>query len=146
VGSQSRAPRAPFINPTGQTVRQIARVGLGGLYVRIQLSNEFGDKPLTIGAAHVAVAAGAGAATQPDTDRTPPSAAVGKSPSAGRARAERSDRPEGHSDDLAGGEPLRRPGARRDHCAQLRQQTVYLAPNDATAAPDLPGATTMTMR
>jgi len=60
-------PRAPFVNLTNQTVRQIARVGLGGLYVRIQLSNEFGDKPLTIGAAHVAVAAGAGAAIPPAT-------------------------------------------------------------------------------
>ena len=41
-----------------QTVRQIAHVSLGGSRVRVVLSNEYGNRPLTIGAAHLAVAGG----------------------------------------------------------------------------------------
>ncbi|WGF87453.1 SGNH/GDSL hydrolase family protein [Marinivivus vitaminiproducens] len=51
-----------------QTIRQIARLSLGGSEVRIELSNEYGDEPLTIGAARVALA-GEGSAILPDTDR-----------------------------------------------------------------------------
>jgi lysophospholipase L1-like esterase len=39
-----------------QTVRQIARVSLGGDRVRVEISNEYGEHPLVIGAAHVALA------------------------------------------------------------------------------------------
>lgn len=39
-----------------QTVRQTARVSLGGKRVRVLLSNEYGTTPLVIGAAHVAKA------------------------------------------------------------------------------------------
>lgn len=39
-----------------QTIRQIARVSLGGERVRIELSNEYGEQPLVIGAAHIALA------------------------------------------------------------------------------------------
>ena len=39
-----------------QTVRQIARVSIGGNRVRVVLSNEYGSRPLLIGAAHVALA------------------------------------------------------------------------------------------
>src|SRR6516162_2183442 len=68
-GSSPEPPRAPFVTLSGQTVRQIARLSLGGIFVRIQLSNEFGDKPLTVGAAHLALAAGAaGAAIQAGSD------------------------------------------------------------------------------
>lgn len=44
-----------------QTVRQVARVSLGGDEVRVELSNQYGDEPLTIGAAHVALAGEKGA-------------------------------------------------------------------------------------
>jgi lysophospholipase L1-like esterase len=37
-----------------ETVRQVARVSLGGTQLRIELSNEFGSQPLRIGAARVA--------------------------------------------------------------------------------------------
>jgi lysophospholipase L1-like esterase len=62
---------APFDVPEtleGVTIRQVARVSVGGKKVRIVLSNEFGTEPLTIGAASVAAAgtngalSGAGAA------------------------------------------------------------------------------------
>lgn len=54
-----------------QTVRQVARLSIGGKHVRIILSNEYGATPLTIGAAHIAlVGAGAGAAVAPGSDRS----------------------------------------------------------------------------
>jgi hypothetical protein len=51
-----------------QTVRQIAAISIGGNRVRVVLSNEYGSKPLVIGAAHVAVA-GSGAAIVAGSDR-----------------------------------------------------------------------------
>ena len=45
-----------------QTVRQVARVSVGGQRVRVVLSNEFGAKPLEIGAASVVLAGKDGAA------------------------------------------------------------------------------------
>jgi lysophospholipase L1-like esterase len=56
---------APFAVPEvleNQTVRQIARISVGGDQVRVILSNEFGTKPLTIGAGSVALAGTGGAA------------------------------------------------------------------------------------
>lgn len=55
---------APFAVPEtleDQTVRQIARISVGGNQVRIVLSNEFGSKPLVIGAGSVAIAGKDGA-------------------------------------------------------------------------------------
>jgi lysophospholipase L1-like esterase len=49
-----------------QTIRQIARVSLGGNQVRVELSNTYGEQPLVIGEAHVALA-GKGSATEPGT-------------------------------------------------------------------------------
>lgn len=43
-----------------QTIRQNARVSLGGRRVRVLLSNEYGTQPLVIGAAHVALAGAKG--------------------------------------------------------------------------------------
>lgn len=51
-----------------QTVRQIAAISIGGKKVRVVLSNEYGSKPLVIGAAHIALA-GSGAAIVPGSDR-----------------------------------------------------------------------------
>lgn len=72
VGTWSASPQptwAPgFILPSGapaelreQTLRQVARVSVGGSRVRIELSNAYGDRPVTIGAAHIAHSAGGGA-------------------------------------------------------------------------------------
>jgi lysophospholipase L1-like esterase len=38
-----------------RTVREIVRVSIGGDHVRLRLSNEYGDRPLVIGSAHIAV-------------------------------------------------------------------------------------------
>jgi lysophospholipase L1-like esterase len=51
-----------------QTIRQVARVSLGGSRVRVELSNEYGEHPLVIGAAHVALAGEKGAIV-PGSDR-----------------------------------------------------------------------------
>src|SRR3954471_4441725 len=40
---------------SNQTIRQTVRVSVGGGRVRLRLSNEYGAKPLVIGAAHVAL-------------------------------------------------------------------------------------------
>jgi lysophospholipase L1-like esterase len=51
-----------------QTIRQLARLSLGGSRLRIVLSNHYGREPLVIGAAHAARSAG-GAAIVPGSDR-----------------------------------------------------------------------------
>lgn len=43
-------------NLWGQTVRQMATVSIGGKQIRVVLSNEYGNRPLKIGAAQVALA------------------------------------------------------------------------------------------
>jgi lysophospholipase L1-like esterase len=43
-----------------QTIRQVARISIGGGKVRIVLSNEYGNSPLKIGKAHIALAADGG--------------------------------------------------------------------------------------
>jgi len=56
-----RTPPAPNGRPVrgfkNQTVRMAARVSMGGKKLRIRISNAFGDAPVTIGAAHIALRA-----------------------------------------------------------------------------------------
>jgi lysophospholipase L1-like esterase len=66
---------ADFFAPIGipravrdETLRQIGRASIGGNRVRVMVSNEYGKFPLTIGAAHVALA-GDGSAIVPASDR-----------------------------------------------------------------------------
>jgi lysophospholipase L1-like esterase len=51
-----------------QTLRQIVHITLGGAKIRIRISNEYGERPLVIGAAHVAIRDSAAAIRMP-TDR-----------------------------------------------------------------------------
>jgi lysophospholipase L1-like esterase len=58
VAAPARPPRDSIDRtPTlvGQTIRLIVRTSIGGDRARIHLSNEYGDRPLVIGAAHIAV-------------------------------------------------------------------------------------------
>jgi len=55
-------------NLHNQTIRQVARVSIGGDKARIIVSNEYGKLPLKLGAAHIALTADE-AATKPGTDR-----------------------------------------------------------------------------
>ena len=52
----------------GNTLRQVVRVSLGGDRLRVRFSNHFGDAPVTLAAAHLAVSLGDGA-IDPATDR-----------------------------------------------------------------------------
>ena len=61
--SVDRAPT--YVN---RTVRQIVRATLGGERVRIRLTNEYGERPLIIGSAHVALR-DSGTAISSTTDR-----------------------------------------------------------------------------
>jgi lysophospholipase L1-like esterase len=54
-------------SPANSTYRNVVRVSAGGSSLRVQLTNEFGARPLTIGAAHIALSAGSGA-IQPGSD------------------------------------------------------------------------------
>lgn len=79
VGTWSASPQATwgtdFVLPTGtpprlrnQTLRQVARVSVGGGRVRIALSNAYGAQPVTIGAARIALSTG-GSRIDPASDR-----------------------------------------------------------------------------
>jgi lysophospholipase L1-like esterase len=60
---------APFGVPEvlgDQTVRQVARISVGGDQIRVVISNEFGARPVTIGSATVALSTG-GSAVDPAT-------------------------------------------------------------------------------
>lgn len=59
-------PPAPGLS--GNTLRQVVHVSLGGDQLRLSLSNAFGDAPLTIRGAHLAVSAGEGT-IESGTDR-----------------------------------------------------------------------------
>jgi lysophospholipase L1-like esterase len=74
INTWTAGPMPPWAGPIpagffDQTVRQVVRISLGGDKVRVRLSNEFGFRPVEVGAAHVAVAGDVGA-IQADTDRT----------------------------------------------------------------------------
>ena len=61
-----RAPRiAAVLGFDDQTVRLIVHVSVGGTRVRIRLSNAFGDRPLRIRAAHIAITATNDSITMP---------------------------------------------------------------------------------
>lgn len=71
---QSSAPRPPadsvdrVATIVDRTLRQIAHVSIGGTRVRVRLSNEYGDRPLVIRSAHIALRTN-GVAIEPATDR-----------------------------------------------------------------------------
>jgi lysophospholipase L1-like esterase len=64
----SSAPDSAGPALPAQTLRQVVRTSTGGTRVRIRVSNLFGTQPLTVGAAHVALSAGA-ARVQSGSDR-----------------------------------------------------------------------------
>jgi lysophospholipase L1-like esterase len=83
VASWAASPHASwraeeFALPTGvpaalarQTVRETARISVGGRRIRIVLTNRYGTQPLVVGEAHVARAfAGGGSAPGPDLELT----------------------------------------------------------------------------
>jgi lysophospholipase L1-like esterase len=75
VGTWATAPTAvPAVGVPvlqDQTVRQVVHTSIGGEPIRIRLTNEFGDEPLLIGEARIALRAAGGSGTDivPRTDR-----------------------------------------------------------------------------
>lgn len=72
VGTWAASPVNEAVNsgqaePDNATYRNIVHISMGGNALRVQLTNEFGTAPLTVGAAHIAVSAGNGA-IQASTD------------------------------------------------------------------------------
>jgi lysophospholipase L1-like esterase len=66
VGTWAAAPMGNPVNPgqpspANSTYRNIVHISAGGRNVRVELTNEFGTRPLTIGASHIALSAGKGA-------------------------------------------------------------------------------------
>jgi lysophospholipase L1-like esterase len=68
VGTWAAAPTAvpagKVLTLAGQTVRQVVHTSIGGDLPRVTLSNAYGAGPVRIGAASIAVRAGAGASTE----------------------------------------------------------------------------------
>jgi lysophospholipase L1-like esterase len=64
--TQGNFPGTPSFE--NQTIRQTVRISVGGQHVRIRFTNEYGAKPLTIGAARIALADEKGN-IQPGSDR-----------------------------------------------------------------------------
>src|SRR5271154_4999492 len=76
VGTWAASPVGSAVNagqpgPGNTTYRNIVHISLGGPAVRVQLTNEFGTDPPTVGAAHIAISAGVGW-TQTNSDHALP--------------------------------------------------------------------------
>jgi hypothetical protein len=68
VATWGASPDSTGLTFSGQTIRQLARISIGGQEVRLRFSNEMGTQPVVIGAAHVAISQ-SGASIQAGTDR-----------------------------------------------------------------------------
>ena len=93
VAAPARPPRDSIDRtPTlvGQTLRLIVRTSIGGDHARIRLSNEYGDRPLVIGAAHIAVRDTGAVDRRVDRSRAHVRRQGRDHPAAGRGRGERS--------------------------------------------------------
>jgi lysophospholipase L1-like esterase len=132
---------------SNQTIRQIARISVGGAQFRVRLSNEFGTQAVQIGAAHIAISSG-GAAIKPGTDRVltfsgspsftiPPGAAVLSDPASLPAPGLTSLAVSLYLPQATGPATWHFDG----------RQTAFIVTGDATGATDVSaGATTTTSR
>ncbi|MDE1146465.1 MAG: SGNH/GDSL hydrolase family protein [Azospirillaceae bacterium] len=146
VGSWMAAPipgdagsTPPALGFSDATLRQVLRLTLGGRALRVRLSNAFGTAPLTIPAAHVALAA-KGAAIQAGSDRalTFGGQAGVTIPAGGAVWSDPVDMAVPAFTDLALSLRLRDvPGTATTHPGS--RATSYLQAGDALAA-DMPGA------
>ena len=68
TGTWSASPQSSGTTFNNQTLRQIVHTGIGGTSARVQVSNAFGNAPLTVSDVHVAQR-GSGSATVAGTDR-----------------------------------------------------------------------------
>jgi lysophospholipase L1-like esterase len=68
VARPAAGARDPVPTYANATLRQVVHTTIGGERVRIRISNEYGDRPLKIGAAHIALRT-AGSTIDPSSDR-----------------------------------------------------------------------------
>jgi lysophospholipase L1-like esterase len=123
-----------------QTLRQVVRVSVGGTALRVRLSNEYGSRPLAIGAARVARHAG-GSATVAGTDR--PLTFGGRTsvtiPAGAPALSDPVRLPVAAGSDLVISIHLPRATPAATQHGSAFQRT-YVAEGDVTRAASLPGA------
>ena len=141
VGTWAASPVGSAVNegqpePGNTTYRNIVHISLGGSAVRVQLTNEFGTQPLTVGAAHVAISAGGGGAIHTNTDHAltfngkptveiPPGAFVVSDPVTMQAAP---------LSDLAVSVYMPEQRIRNTTCHSFADSTNYVLQGDATAA------------
>ena len=143
VGTWAASPMGMRLDqPAGNsTFRNIVHISLGGDTLRVTLTNEFGATPLQVGAAHVAISAGAGK-TQPGSDHAltfggrpsvtiPAGALIASDPIAMPAAA---------MADLAISIYLPEQPIAMPTCHALGSSTNYIATGDSTAQPALEDA------
>lgn len=132
------APDSAGPSLSSKTVRQVARLSIGGSHIRVRLSNLFGRDPLSIGSVRVALHA-SGSAIQPGTDRRLTFA--GSSgltiPRGGAAVSDAIEFPVKALAQIAVSIHVREDGGVSTiHGTAL--QTAYIASGDATATTELP--------
>jgi lysophospholipase L1-like esterase len=142
VAAWGAPPDSPGRSLSSKTVRQIARLSIGGSRIRVRLSNLFGTGPLSIGAVRVAVHAGQ-SAIQRGTDREVTFAAQSgvTIPSGADALSDPIEFPVTALTQLAVSIHVRDDGG-TSTVHNTGWQTAYIATGDATAAVDLSDAET----
>jgi lysophospholipase L1-like esterase len=140
VGTWGASPMAMKIDEpvANSTYRNIVHISLGGDTLRVQLTNEFGTTPLNIGAAHLALSAGAGK-TQPGTDHAltfdgRPTVMI---PAGGLVISDPVPLQAAAMADLVISVYLPDQPVASPTCHQLGSSTNYIAPGDVTAAAEL---------
>ncbi|MEV4537557.1 GDSL-type esterase/lipase family protein [Asanoa sp. NPDC049518] len=133
-------PPQPATVFENQTLRQVVHVSTGGTALRVRLSNEYGERPLAIGAARVARHR-AGSEIVPGTDR--PLTFGGRAsfsiPAGAPALSDPVRLPVGAGSDLVISIFLPRSTPADTHHSSAFQHT-YVAAGDVTRAASLPGA------
>ena len=148
--SPPAAPGSAFELPKifeNQTIRQTARISLGGQRFRVRISNAYGTQPLQIGAAHLAVQA-TGASIVPGTDRTLkfgglPSIAV---PAGGLAISDPVDLPVAAKTNITISLYLPTATGPATYLEDVNQNTYISGVGDFTGVTDLPVVETATSR
>ena len=149
VGTWAAAPMGNSYNPgqpspANSTYRNIVHISAAGATVRVQLTNEFGTRPLTIAASHIALSAGGGA-IQPGTDHAltfngQPSVTI---PNGALAISDPVQMTVAAMADLAISVYLPEQPMGDTTCHDLGLSTTYIATGDATAQASLSGARTI---
>ncbi|HEY4378934.1 MAG TPA: SGNH/GDSL hydrolase family protein [Acidobacteriaceae bacterium] len=150
TGSWAAAPvAAPAtekpIGPDGVTFRDIVHLSLGGRSLRLRISNEFGQTPLTVASVHVALSAAEGA-IQPGTDHSVGfgGAASVEIPAGTIAVSDPVPMPVPAFADLSVSLFVPAQAGVTLTLHSLAVSTNYVAPGNATSATSLPNATKVT--